>query len=153
MQNQSSSEMNELTRLDHIILQSGRKTVNTERLPIFLQISKDERPPSLHELQLEIGRLREEVALHQEAQATLMKLFGDTRDVYKFLREALRKASSLNTRDPGFLELAFNVRDAGLMIQESLQEVSEGLTVSESKFLQALGISLDDTKGKDFSVF
>lgn len=153
MQNQLSSEVTDITRLDHIILQSGGRTVNTERLPIFLQLSKNERPPSLHELQFEIGRLREEVALHQEAQAALMKLFRASRDVYELLREALQKASLLDTRDPGFLELAFNVRDAGLMIQENLQQVSERLTVSESKFLQALGISLDDTEGKDFSVF
>jgi predicted nucleic acid-binding protein len=153
MQNELSSEVTELTRLDHIILQNGGKTVNTERLPIFLQISKNERSPTLEELQFEVGRLRQEVALHQEAQKTLMKLFNDTIDVYQLLREALRKAASRCTRDTSFLELAYNVQDAGLMIQESLHGVSEKLTISESKFLQTLGISLDDTKGKDFSLF
>lgn len=154
MQNPLSSEVTELTRLDHIILQSGGRTVNTERLPIFLEISKNERSPSLEELQFEIGRLRQEVALHQEAQETLMKLFSDTKNVYNLLRGALTRASSQSTRDTGgFLELAYNVQDAGLMIQESLHEVSEKLTISESKLLEALGISLDDTKGKDFSVF
>lgn len=154
MQNRLSSEVTELTRLDHIIFQSGRKTVNTERLPIFLEISKNEKPPTLEELQFEIGRLRQEVALHQEAQETLMKLFSDTKNVYNLLREALTRASSQSTRDTGaFLELACNVQDAGLMVQESLHEVSEKLTISENKLLEALGISLDDTKEKDFSVF
>lgn len=150
--NSANSQRAELTRLDHIILQYGGKTNNTERLPIYLQKSKHEQPPTFKELQREIRRLREEVAFHQDAQQALMPLFSDTREVYRLLRDALQKASPYCNGEPAFLELAYHTQDASLLIRQSLQKVSQRLSSSKDRFLQAFGIILDDTSGKDHSI-
>jgi predicted RNA-binding Zn ribbon-like protein len=150
--NSTNTQRAELTRLDHIILQYGGKTNNTERLPIFLEKSKHEQALSFEELQRDIGRLREEVAFHQEAQQALMTLFSDTREVYRLLRDALQKASPYYNEEPAFLELAYSAQDAGLLIRHSLQKASQRLSSSEGRLLQAFGIILDDTSGKDYSI-
>lgn len=150
--NPSNSQRTELTRLDHIILQYRGMTNNTKRLPIYLQKSKHEQPPTFEELQREIRRLRQEIAFHQEVLQALMPLFNNTREVYRLLRDALQKASPYCNGEPAFLELAYNAQDAGLLIRQSLQNASKGLSSSEGRLLQAFGIILDDTSGKDYSI-
>ncbi|KAJ5178861.1 hypothetical protein N7492_002071 [Penicillium capsulatum] len=120
-----------------------------ERLPLYLQKSKHDPPPTFEDLQYEIGRLRQEVALHQEAQEAFMGLFSDTREVYQLLRDALIKASSRHCREPAFLELAYDTQSIGLSIRQCLQRTSHRLSTSESRLLCALGIYLDDTASKD----
>lgn len=108
-----------LTPLDHIILKNGGQTVNTERLPIYLQISKTDRPPRFQDLHHEIGRLRQELAWHQEVQQALMSLFCDTREVYRQIHQALLKASDPYEAETA-IHLAKDTQDAGSLLRESL---------------------------------
>ncbi|KAJ6088217.1 hypothetical protein N7486_009478 [Penicillium sp. IBT 16267x] len=100
-----------LTPVDHIILKNGGQTVNTERLPIYLQTSKAARPPRFQDLQHDIGRLRQELAWHQEVQEALMGLFCDTREVYRLIHKALLKAGE-HYKGENSIQLAKDTQDA-----------------------------------------
>lgn len=140
-----------LTPLDHIVLKNGGQTANTERLPVHLQASKTDRPPHFQDLHHEIGRLRQELAWHQEVHQALMGLFCDTREVYRMIHKALLKASA-HYKDQTALQLAKDTQGAGFLLRESLQRVSRRLSESDSHLLEALGIALDDTSERDITV-
>ena len=149
----SKSEQVHLTPLDHIVLQNGGHTSNTERLPIFLQKSKFDKPPGFGDLQYQIGRLRQEIAWYQEGHESLMGLFFETRDNYRDLRNCLKdmEHQSENARDQTVV-FKKNIEYVSDMIQRSLQRVSHRLSTSENRLLQSLGIDLDDTVEQDIVV-
>ncbi|CRL22213.1 unnamed protein product [Penicillium camemberti] len=146
----------------HHILQSGVHTLNTERLPIYLEAPTNVKPtnvkptnvnaPHLGDIQQDLLRLRQELAWHQEAKEALLGLFGDTREVYRLLQKALLKASVQHSGDNCFSELVNDAQHAGFLLRQCLQRASYRLSESESHLLEALGISLDDTNGRDITV-
>ncbi|KAJ6142213.1 hypothetical protein N7497_011312 [Penicillium chrysogenum] len=161
----------------HHILQSGVHTLNTERLPIYLEAPTNVKPtnvkptnvkptnvkptnvkptnvnaPHLGDIQQELLRLRQELAWHQEAKEALLGLFGDTREVYRLLQKAPLKASVQHSGDNCFSELVNDAQHAGFLLRQCLQRASYRLSESESHLLEALGISLDDTNGRDITV-
>ncbi|KAJ6076842.1 hypothetical protein N7499_008823 [Penicillium canescens] len=140
-----------LNALDHI-LQDGVHTLNIERLPIYLEAPTNVNARHFGDLQQEIVRLRQELAWHQEAKEALMGLFGDTREIYRLLQKALIKARVQHGGDKHFSELANDAQDASFLLRQCLQRASHRLSESESRLLEALGISLDDTNGRDITV-
>ncbi|GKZ98453.1 hypothetical protein AnigIFM59636_003248 [Aspergillus niger] len=132
----------EITTLDHTIFQHGQKTANIERLPNHLQKSKLEDPPTVRDLQTEIGRLRQEIAFYQEAQKALLASFEGGREAYRVLRDALEPASVHQDLVHAFTALAYGVQKAGIVIRQSLQTNSERLATSESDLLRSLEIPL-----------
>lgn len=133
-------------------LQSGVHTPNTECLPIYLEAPRKMKVSHSDDIQQEILHLRQELAWHQEAKEALLGLFGDTREVYRLLQKALLKARVQYSGDKCFSELVNDVQNAGFLIRQCLQRVSYRLSESESHLLEALGISLDDTDGRDVTV-
>ncbi|GKZ51806.1 hypothetical protein AbraIFM66951_007258 [Aspergillus brasiliensis] len=142
----------EITTLDHIISQHGQKTVNIERLPSHLQKSKLDDPPTVRDLQREIGRLRQEIAFYQEVQKALLASFEGGREAYRVLRDALEPASVHQDLAQAFTTLAYGARKAGIVIRQSLQTTSERLATSESDLLRSLEIPLDDSSEKDYTI-
>lgn len=138
-------------QLDHI-LQSSVHTLNTERLPIYLEAPTNVNAPHLGDIQQELLRLRQELAWHQEAKEALLGLFGDTREVYRLLQKALLKARVQHSGDNYFSELVNDAQHAGFLLRQCLQRASYRLSESESHLLEALGISLDDTNRRDVTV-
>ncbi|KAE8423656.1 hypothetical protein BDV36DRAFT_306159 [Aspergillus pseudocaelatus] len=142
----------EITILDHIISQNGQKTVNIERLPSQLQKSKLDAPPTVQDLQREIGRLRQEIAFYQEAQKALLASFEGSREAYRLLRDTLEAVVLHQDLGRAFMSLAYSARKAGTVIQQSLRHTSEQLATSEGHLLRSLGISLDDSSTKDYTI-
>lgn len=134
------------------IPQSRVHTLNTERLPIYLEAATNVNGPHFSDLQQELVRLRQELAWHQEAKEALMDLFGDTRDTYRLLQKALLNARVHHSGDNSFSELVHYVQHAGFLLRQCLQRVSYRLSESESCLLETLGISLDDSNGRDITL-
>jgi hypothetical protein len=133
-------------------LQDGVHTLNIERLPIYLEAPTSANARHFDDLQQEIIRLRQELAWNQEAKEALMGLFGDTREIYRLLQKALLKARVQNSGGNPFSKLVNDAQDASFLLRQCLQQVSHRLSDSESRLLEALGISLDDTNGRDITV-
>jgi hypothetical protein len=142
----------ELSPLDHLICQSGHKTVNTERLPSCLRQSKLDPPPTMADLQREIGRLRQEVAFHQDAHMSLMRLFNDAREAYRLLQESLYLAAQQHELSNAFILISSTAQKARGIIQSSLNGVSDKLAACEAQFLLSYNIHVDDTSRNDYSI-
>ncbi|KAL2810361.1 hypothetical protein BDW59DRAFT_155633 [Aspergillus cavernicola] len=142
----------EVTLLDHVISQHGHKTVNLERLPGHLQKSKFDPPPTIEALQREIGRLRQELAYHEEARSSLMNLFNDTQKAYRIIHEALQTGFFQETPNNRFLSLYSEARKSEMWLKRALRHVSEQLAVSEVQLLNSYGISFDNTSIKDYTI-
>jgi hypothetical protein len=142
----------EPTPLDYLVSKHGQKTVNTERLPYQLKQSKFDPPPTLDDLQREIGRLRHEVAFHHESHRSMLRLFNDARDIYRQLQQALQLASQQNELSDAFILVSSATQKAAATIQSSLSCVSDRLAACEAQFLLSLNIPLDDTKRNDYSI-
>ncbi|KAL4995403.1 hypothetical protein BDV10DRAFT_203115 [Aspergillus recurvatus] len=112
--------------LDHLICQSGHKTVNTERLPSCLRQSKLDPLPTMADLQREIGRLRQEESLYLAAQ-----------------QHELSNA---------FILISTTAQKARGIIQSSLNDVSDKLAACEAQFLLSYNIHVDDTSRNDYSI-
>ncbi|KAJ5882274.1 uncharacterized protein N7529_000946 [Penicillium soppii] len=138
-------------QLDHI-LQNGVHTLNTERLPIYLEASRNFNASYLSDLQQEVVRLRQESAWHQELKEAFIGLFRDAREVYRLLQKALLKARVQHGGENPLSELVNNAQDAGFLLQQCLQRASHISSESESHLLEALGISLDDTNARDITL-
>jgi hypothetical protein len=142
----------EITALDHLISQNGHITVNVERLPSYLKQSKRHPASTIPDLQREIGRLRQEIAFHQEAHVSLMKLFGDVREIYRLIQDTLHLASQQHLLVNAFILLSSATKRAAANIHASLNRVSEKLAASDARFLLSYGIALDDTNTSDYAV-
>ncbi|QRD90582.1 hypothetical protein F9C07_2283815 [Aspergillus flavus] len=142
----------EVSTLDHIIAQHGLRTVKIEQLPSSLQKSKTEPPPTIEDLQREIGRLRQELAFHQDVQVAFIKLLDDSREAYRLIQEALRTATIPNHPDYTTTMLCLTVRKTGFMIKSALRQVSERLSASEVQLLNSYGIFMDDTFLDDHTI-
>ncbi|KAK1145170.1 hypothetical protein N8T08_004603 [Aspergillus melleus] len=147
-----SDQAFEPTALDHVILQNGGRTVNLERLSSNLKQSKLDSPPSVPDLHREIGRLRQELAFHQEAHMALNQVFSDAREVYQLIQEALLRASNQHKLWHAFIIISSTTKHAGGKIHRALNQVSEKLAALETDLLLSYGVTLDDTHKKDYSI-
>ena len=87
----------EITPLDHRILRAGGSTAATERLPNQLQQAKASRSSNLLKQNLDLvrenGRLRKEIAYHEERGASLLKLYHRCCEMQDALAGVVRDVS------------------------------------------------------------
>jgi hypothetical protein len=141
----------ELTFLDHVILQHGYLTVNAERLPSVIQEMKNQQLTSV-DLIRENGRLREEIAYHQEAQQIFWMLFEKTKDAQRLLRECLNVIETEPSSQSASDLIAESAATASKVLSTVLKDTSHKLAASESRLLDYFGISLDNTSTLDFTI-
>jgi hypothetical protein len=142
----------DLTPLDHIILMHGENTVNTERLSSYVQQTKLHPAPSAEDFQREIGRLRHEVAFHQQVEMVLMRLFKDMREAHRLLEDAHAEAYSKDDFHVAFLSMSSQSRYAALFIKKSLRQVSSDIASLGEWLLHKYGICLDDP-ANNYNIF
>jgi len=86
-----------ITPLDYHIAQHGGLTASIERLPHLLQNAKSKTTTDtnqrLEELVRENGRLREEIAFHQDTQRALMSSYTASVEAFETLKESLQVTS------------------------------------------------------------
>ena len=88
-----------ITPLDHFISQNGGTTSAIDMLPHQLQRSKV-RPTiqeRIEELTRENGRLRQELALHNETYTATIALYTKAQEAFTILQDALRNISEKRT--------------------------------------------------------
>ena len=147
-----SVESIELTFLDHVILQHGYLTVNAERLPSVIQEMKDQQQLTSVDLIRENGRLREEIAYHQEAQQIFWMLFEKTRDAQRLLWECLNAIETEPSDQSASDLIAELAATASKVLSTALKDTSHKLAASESRLLDYFGITLDNTSTLDFTI-
>ncbi|KAL4993996.1 hypothetical protein BDV10DRAFT_12533 [Aspergillus recurvatus] len=142
----------DLSLLDHVISQHGHKTVDYERLPSVLKHTKTEPPPTIVDLQRDIGRLRHEVLFHKERHESLLKLYNDVRHIYRLIEGSLQAAAQQEHLHDAFISVSSTSQQAARMIKASLRYTSGRLAAAEAQLLDSYGIALDDTHAKDYTV-
>jgi hypothetical protein len=141
-----------ITPIKHTLYQQGHKTTDIERLPIILEASKNEVPPTIIDLLRENGRLRQEVAYHQELSGALMEILESTKVARRILDEALLQIPYLPDAQSTLAVLREKMSIAYGVIKEGFRKSSHRIYSSESRLLEFFGIKLDDTEGRDFDV-
>jgi hypothetical protein len=141
-----------ITPLDHALHQRGHKTTELERLPMLLEASKSDSSPTIVDLLRENGRLREEVAYHQELSRALMGVLESTKLARCALDEALMEVGFFLDSTSALIALKEKATFAYKILNEGLKESSHKIYASECRLLDFFGITLDETKGRDFNV-
>jgi hypothetical protein len=141
-----------ITPLNHALRQRGLKTTELERLPILLEASKNDPSPTIVDLLRENGRLREEVAYHQELSRALMGILESTKRARCILDEALLEVGYFLDSTSAVNALKEKATFAYKVLKEGLKESSHKIYASECRLLDFFGITLDETEGRDFSV-
>ncbi|EED21205.1 hypothetical protein TSTA_084360 [Talaromyces stipitatus ATCC 10500] len=141
-----------ITPIKHALYQQGHKTTDIERLPSILQESKNEPPPTIVDLLRENGRLRQELAYHQELSTALMDVLESTKLARRILDEALLEMPYFPDAQNALAVLKGKFSSAYSVIKEGLRKSSYKISSSESRLLEFFGITFDDTEGRDFTI-
>jgi hypothetical protein len=142
----------EITALDHTIFQRGHMTVNIERLPSSLQISKKDAPLTLTERIRENGRLRQEIAHYEELLGALRDVFEASKEVHRLLYEMLAELPCHPDEQNALASMAEKAGMVFTLLRRALREASNRMMLSEGRLLEYFGISLDNTFIQDFTV-
>lgn len=141
-----------ITPLDHALHQRGLKNIDLERLPMSLEASKGDSSPTIVDLLRENGRLREEIAYHQELSRALVGVLESTKLARRILDKALLEVGFFLDSTSALANLKEKATCAYKVLKEGLKDSSHKIYISECRLLHFFGITLDETEGRDFSV-